>query len=144
MLTIYYYQNLSNLSNNFSRVSIYPCFFKPQKVRQTSNIKIFISKNYTWFLSIRTFETIQNLWKITWKLYKELKVTKVRQFLINVARQQRSKYERQGLTFRRGGSGQPRRQFKTQSRLKHGILKVGSVATDRQGLGTIHVLCKMG
>lgn len=32
MLTIYYYQNLSNISNNFSRVSI---FFKPQKVRQT-------------------------------------------------------------------------------------------------------------
>lgn len=55
MLTIYYYQNLSNLSNNFSRVSIYPCFFKPQKVRQTFKYQdiyfkklymIFVNKNF--------------------------------------------------------------------------------------------------
>lgn len=43
MLTIYYYQNLSNLSNNFRGFQYIHVFSSHRKSDKLSNIKIFIS-----------------------------------------------------------------------------------------------------
>lgn len=40
MLTIYYYQNLSNISNNFSRVSIYIVSLFFQATESQTNFQI--------------------------------------------------------------------------------------------------------